>query len=419
MKWRSALILTLLLAASAVAVMAAQEVIVDNPAAAFAGTWTTQSSATDKYGADYRYASQTTSGSATATYTPSIPSTASDWQVYTWFPTVSTASRGTRFIVHHALGDSTVTIPQDSNRGAWVAVGTYTMNAGTANYVRITNYHASQTRRAIADAVRFYSPSAGDLTPPVISNVQSVPGTNSAVITWTTNEAATSQVEYGLTAAYGSQTVKDTGLVTSHSVTVTGLTASTPYHFRVKSDDGAGNAAVSGDYMFTTTAPIPEYRAIWADTWHNGFLSDAETTNLVNTLAGANYNCLIAEVRKSGDAYYNSAYEPWATNISPGGGAYDPLADLITKCHAQNIQLHAWFVAYRIWRTNWGAPPANHVWTLHPEWAMKDTGGGIVEGTYNYLLDPGVPGVQDYVCKVVIDCLTKYPGRRHATAAVQ
>ncbi len=290
----------------------------------------------------------------------------------------------------------------------WVLVGAYTMNAGTGNYTRITNYAASGTRRAIADAMRFYSVTAGDTTPPVISGVSSAPGVNSAIITWTTDEAATSQVEYGLTAGYGSQTTKDTGLVTSHSVTVSGLTSQTLFHFRVKSDDGSGNPAASGDYQFTTAPPVPEVRAIWADTWHNGFLTEAETTNLVNTMAAANYNVLIPEIRKSGDAYYNSAYEPWATNISPGGGAYDPLADMLTKCHAQGIEVHGWFVAYRVWRNNWPAPPANHVWTLHPEWAMKTNTGSITDGT-SWNLDPGVPGVQDYLCKVVTDCVSKYP----------
>lgn len=94
-----------------------------------------------------------------------------------------------------------------------------------------------------------------DTNPPVISSVSASSITsNSATITWTTNEASDSQVEYGLTASYGSQTVLNTSPVTSHSQNISGLTANTTYHYRVKSSDAAGNLATSADYTFTTAA---------------------------------------------------------------------------------------------------------------------------------------------------------------------
>ncbi len=43
-------------------------------------------------------------------------------------------------------------------------------------------------------------------------------------------------------------------MVTSHSAALAGLTASTTYHYRVKSKDAAGNQATSGDFTLTTTA---------------------------------------------------------------------------------------------------------------------------------------------------------------------
>src|SRR3989449_3415347 len=97
-----------------------------------------------------------------------------------------------------------------------------------------------------------------DITPPVISGiaVASVGGT-SATIQWTTNEASDSQVEYGLTASYGSATTLDPTLGTSHTVTVGGLTGSTTYHYRVKSKDASGNLAASSDSTFTTLDVTP------------------------------------------------------------------------------------------------------------------------------------------------------------------
>ncbi len=106
----------------------------------------------------------------------------------------------------------------------------------------------------------------GDTTAPVISAVASSGITqSSATITWTTNEASDSQVEYGTTIAYGRSAVLNLSLVTSHSQTLTGLSAGTTYHYRVKSRDAAGNLAPSGDFTFTTqaetdiTAPIIQW----------------------------------------------------------------------------------------------------------------------------------------------------------------
>ncbi|MBS4029759.1 MAG: fibronectin type III domain-containing protein [Ignavibacteriales bacterium] len=93
-----------------------------------------------------------------------------------------------------------------------------------------------------------------DVTPPVISNVQSSGISSSgATITWTTDESSNSVVEYGLTTSYGSSTT-NASMVTSHSVALSGLTASTLYHYRVKSTDASNNTATSGDFTFTTSA---------------------------------------------------------------------------------------------------------------------------------------------------------------------
>src|SRR5205085_194557 len=86
-----------------------------------------------------------------------------------------------------------------------------------------------------------------DATAPVISAVAagSITATG-ATVTWTTNEASDSQVEYGLTASYGTSTALNASLVTAHSAPLSGLTASTTYHYRVKSHDadGAGHVRV-------------------------------------------------------------------------------------------------------------------------------------------------------------------------------
>src|SRR2546426_667928 len=98
-----------------------------------------------------------------------------------------------------------------------------------------------------------------DNTPPLISTVSaSSISSTGAIITWATNEASDSQVDYGLTTAYGSSTPLNSSLLTAHAVTLTGLLATTTYHYRVKSRDAAGNLATSADFTLTTLIAVPD-----------------------------------------------------------------------------------------------------------------------------------------------------------------
>jgi len=118
--------------------------------------------------------------------------------------------------------------------------------------------------------------SSGDTTPPVISNVAASGITASgATITWTTDEASSSVVEYGTTTSYGQSATGASG-VTSHSVTLSGLSASTTYHFRVKSADAAGNTATSSDYTFITSANASDVISLTDGVATTGSLSTAK-----------------------------------------------------------------------------------------------------------------------------------------------
>ena len=94
-----------------------------------------------------------------------------------------------------------------------------------------------------------------DTQPPVISNVRVLAITDSsAIVAWSTGEEADSLVEYGTTSGYG-QTVRDGAFVASHSVQLRSLSASTAYHFRVRSADRAQNPpSYSPDLVFITAA---------------------------------------------------------------------------------------------------------------------------------------------------------------------
>src|ERR1035437_571409 len=92
-----------------------------------------------------------------------------------------------------------------------------------------------------------------DVTPPVISSISGgTPGTSGTTITWFTDEVSDSQVDYGLTTAYGNTTSLNTSLLTSHSVVLSNLSSYTVYHYRVRSKDALGNLATSSDQTLTT-----------------------------------------------------------------------------------------------------------------------------------------------------------------------
>ena len=102
-----------------------------------------------------------------------------------------------------------------------------------------------------ADAGAYVATYMQDLTAPVISNVQVSPNVDgSATVTWTTNEASTSRVDYGTAAGSLALNAGSVTLITSHSVQLAGLSASTTYYYRVTSADLAANSA--------TVTPSPQ-----------------------------------------------------------------------------------------------------------------------------------------------------------------
>lgn len=92
-----------------------------------------------------------------------------------------------------------------------------------------------------------------DNVPPVITEAAATAvSADAAVIVWTSNERADSQVEYGTTTAYALSSPPNASLVVRRGVALSGLAPNTVYHFRVKSRDAAGLQTVSGDATFTT-----------------------------------------------------------------------------------------------------------------------------------------------------------------------
>jgi|GEM_PF-3746641 len=116
-----------------------------------------------------------------------------------------------------------------------------------------------QVKSVDADDIVATSPNHSfNTTDLTVSAVTSGSVTNrTATVTWTTDDAASSQVEYGTTTSYGSTTTLNATNVTSHSVTLTGLQAETKYFYKVKSATATDSADGTGDI---TTADKAVFR---------------------------------------------------------------------------------------------------------------------------------------------------------------
>lgn len=132
-------------------------------------------------------------------------------------------------------------------------------------YVLIVKGRDRAGNEAASDSQRFTT--ATDTRAPQVSEVN-VEGTVSTrggdgaeaeaeaqlVVSWTTDEQSTSQVEYGegTGSTYAQKSQEDTGLVTNHTVIISGLTPSKVYHLRIVSRDKAGNVGNSIDTVAIT-----------------------------------------------------------------------------------------------------------------------------------------------------------------------
>ena len=95
-----------------------------------------------------------------------------------------------------------------------------------------------------------------DGVPPVIEGLAVEGVSGQTTVTWTTAEAATSRIEFGIDPSYGS-TLTDPELTNLHEIVLTDLVPATEYHFRVSSSDLLGTERTSADGTFTTAGPPP------------------------------------------------------------------------------------------------------------------------------------------------------------------
>lgn len=146
-----------------------------------------------------------------------------------------------------------------------------------------------------------------------------------------------------------------------------------------------------------------EIRAFWADAFHEGFKTPEQIDTLLRRLRAAHCNALFVQMRKGGDAYYLSRYDPWAADNPT---RFDALAHLIDRAHngTPRIQVHAWLNTCAVGRTE-GNP--FHIAAAHPDWLSISHRGETFDGEATKI-DPGHPDAADWTFRVYLDVLRHY-----------
>ena len=130
-----------------------------------------------------------------------------------------------------------------------------------------------------------------------------------------------------------------------------------------------------------------------------------ELIAVIDSLAKANMNAVLFQVRGFSDAMYNSKYEPWSKYLTGTRGKapdYDPLALLVEYAHYKGIEVHVWLNPYRYSSSDdtYGKNHEKDYHNTHPEWLVNC--GGIT------ILNPALPEVREQICNVVADIVENY-----------
>lgn len=102
----------------------------------------------------------------------------------------------------------------------------------------------------------------------LLSNLVVHPRPSSALLTWRSAPAATSQVEYGLAPGLGTLTPLETSARTNHGVLLVGLLPRTNYLFQIRSRVGV-NEFIAGPFAFSTDVSVivDNPQAAYAGAW--------------------------------------------------------------------------------------------------------------------------------------------------------
>ncbi|WP_069201788.1 glycoside hydrolase family 10 protein [Bacillus niameyensis] len=164
----------------------------------------------------------------------------------------------------------------------------------------------------------------------------------------------------------------------------------------------------------STNPPKHEMRASWISTVTNidlkAGMNEADYTawvkSTIKTLEEKNFNTVVFQVKPTADALYPSKLAPWSRYITGKGQGvdpgYDPLQIMLDTAHEHGMELHAWINPYRVTMASQSLDDLtdDNIAKKQPEWVVK-------HGS-QYYLNPGIPGVQEYLVETVKELVENY-----------
>jgi uncharacterized lipoprotein YddW (UPF0748 family) len=153
----------------------------------------------------------------------------------------------------------------------------------------------------------------------------------------------------------------------------------------------------------------PAVRALWVTRWD--YDTPEDVRSIIENVCRSGFTDVFFQIRGNGTAYYSSAVEPWAYELSgndvsatgtdPG---WDPLATAIDAARETDLRVHAYMNVLPGWKGREEPPAeAGQLWTRHPDWFMVDSLGAKMlptSGWYSFL-NPVLPEVRAHIRSVV------------------
>jgi uncharacterized lipoprotein YddW (UPF0748 family) len=179
-----------------------------------------------------------------------------------------------------------------------------------------------------------------------------------------------------------------------------------------------------------TASATDDIRGLWVQ--RTSLTSPQKIATMVAAARDNGFNTLLVQVRGRGEAYYDSAIEPRASDLESQPAGFDPLATVLQLAHQSGLRVHAWINVDLVSSAATLPRSREHVVARHPEWLMvpKTLAGSLaavdpqspeyvgtlarwtrgqsdtIEGLY---LSPIDPAARDYQTRVVSEIAAKYP----------
>lgn len=125
-------------------------------------------------------------------------------------------------------------------------------------------------------------------------------------------------------------------------------------------------------------------------------------------------NTVFFQVKPDATALWPSTILPWSDLLTGKIGedpGYDPLQFMLDEAHKRGMKVHAWFNPYRVSvNTKPGTVrELNNTLTRQPASVFVQHRDWIKTSGERFVLDPGIPEVQDWIASIVAEVVSRYP----------